>query len=50
MILGEESQLFRLQDNNDVLQLFVMLESYEQLDCIQLGNFYTQATFRVSYK
>ncbi|WP_261288444.1 fimbrial protein [Serratia fonticola] len=50
LILGEESQLFRLQDNSDVLQLFVMLESYEQLDRIQLGNFYTQATFRLSYK
>lgn len=50
VILGEESQILPLQDNNDVLQLFVTLESYEQVDRIQLGDFYSQATFRLSYK
>lgn len=50
VILGEESQLLPLQDNNDTLKLFVMLESYDQVDRIQLGDFYSQATFRLSYK
>lgn len=50
VILGKESPLLPLQDNSDTLQLFVMLESYDHIDRIQLGDFYSQAIFRLSYK
>lgn len=50
MIFDEESRLMPLQVNSNVLQLFVMLEIYERTDRIQLGNFSSQAIFRIGYK
>lgn len=49
LVLGRESNPMPLHLDNDTLSLKVALESYDSQNNIKLGNFYSQATFRLSY-